>query len=62
MTHNPILAAVWGDELFVTPRSVDRCVTTLRKKIESDPHDPSFIQMIREVGYRFEFPADQTSA
>jgi DNA-binding response OmpR family regulator len=33
---------------------VDRCVTTLRSKIESDPHNPIFIQTIRDIGYRFE--------
>lgn len=29
-------------------------VTTLRSKIEEDPHRPVFIQTIRDVGYRFE--------
>jgi DNA-binding response OmpR family regulator len=33
---------------------VDRCVTTLRAKIEADPHHPIFIQTIRDIGYRFE--------
>jgi DNA-binding response OmpR family regulator len=40
--------------VVVTGRSVDRCVTTLRSKIELDPHHPTFIQTIREIGYRFE--------
>ena len=35
-------------------RSVDRCVATLRRKIEVDPRRPVFIQTAREVGYRFE--------
>jgi DNA-binding response OmpR family regulator len=39
---------------MVTPRSIDRCVTTLRAKIEADPHNPDFIQTIRDIGYRFE--------
>jgi DNA-binding response OmpR family regulator len=38
----------------VTTRSVDRCVTTLRSKIEDDPRQPVFIRTIRDVGYRFE--------
>lgn len=54
LTRETILDAVWGDEVIVTDRSVDRCVTTLRGKIEHDPHNPSFIQTIREIGYRFE--------
>ena len=54
LARNDILNAVWGHSVFVTPRSVDRCVTTLRAKIEPDPHSPTFIQTIRDVGYRFE--------
>ncbi len=49
-----ILDAVWGNEVFVTPRSIDRCVTTLRAKIEPDPRNPTYIQTVRDVGYRFE--------
>jgi DNA-binding response OmpR family regulator len=35
---------------------VDRCVTTLRSKIEQNPHHPTLIQTIRDIGYRFELP------
>lgn len=54
LTRDSILDAVWGNDIIVTDRSVDRCVTTLRSKIEADPHHPLFIQTIREIGYRFE--------
>lgn len=54
LTREQILAAVWGDTFFVTVRSVDRCVTTLRGKIEADPRNPRHVQTVREVGYRFE--------
>ena len=40
--------------MIVTQRRVDRCINTLRKKIEADPNDPSWIQTVRDVGYRFE--------
>jgi DNA-binding response OmpR family regulator len=56
LTRDSILDAVWGNDVIVTDRSVDRCVTTLRSKIEADPHNPVFIQTIREIGYRFEMP------
>jgi DNA-binding response OmpR family regulator len=49
-----ILDAVWGTSVFVTPRSIDRCVTTLRAKIEPNPHEPIYIQTVRDIGYRFE--------
>jgi len=37
----------------VTSRSIDRFVTTLRNKLESDPAQPQFIHTIRELGYKF---------
>ena len=54
LTRDSILDGVWGNEVIVTDRSVDRCVTTLRAKIEEDPRNPSFIHTIRDIGYRFE--------
>ncbi len=54
LTRDSILDVVWGDEVIVTDRSVDRCVTTLRAKIEQDTRRPRFIQTIRDIGYRFE--------
>jgi DNA-binding response OmpR family regulator len=54
LTRDQILDAVWGNDIIVHDRSVDRCVTTLRAKIESDPHRPEHIVTIRDIGYRFE--------
>jgi DNA-binding response OmpR family regulator len=54
LTREKILDEVWGDDLIVTQRSVDRCVNTLRNKVEVDPQHPCFIKTIRDVGYRFE--------
>ena len=57
LTRDAILKSVWGYDLFVTPRSVDRCINTLRGKLEHDPGQPVFIQTVRHIGYRFE-PGD----
>lgn len=54
LTRDEIINVVWGINIFVTPRSVDRCVTTLRKKIEPNPERPTFIRTIMDVGYRFD--------
>jgi DNA-binding response OmpR family regulator len=54
LTRNDILNAVWGNSVIVTPRSIDRCVATLRAKIEANGQRPAYIQTIRDVGYRFE--------
>jgi DNA-binding response OmpR family regulator len=56
LTRDEILNAVWGYDCIVTPRSIDRFVTTLRDKIEPDPSKPIFIHTIRQIGYRFEPP------
>jgi len=56
LTRDEILNQVWGYDCYVTQRSIDRFVTTLRNKIEPDSHRPRFIHTIREVGYRFEPP------
>jgi DNA-binding response OmpR family regulator len=56
LARDTILDAVWGNSVMVTARSVDRCVTTLRAKIEKDPRRPRLIQTIRDIGYRFEDP------
>jgi DNA-binding response OmpR family regulator len=54
LTRRDILDAVWSNALTVTDRSVDRCVTTLRAKIETHPREPVFILTIRDIGYRFD--------
>ena len=54
LTRDEILRSVWGRDILVTSRSVDRCVTTLRGKIEPDPKRPTWIRTIRDVGYRFD--------
>jgi DNA-binding response OmpR family regulator len=59
-TRDQILDGVWGNEVAVSARSVDRCVTTLRAKIESDPRRPAHIQTVRDIGYRFECREDRT--
>jgi len=55
LARNDILNAVWGHSVIVTPRSIDRCVATLRAKIE-----PRYIQTIRDIGYRFEPDVEST--
>ena len=59
LTRDDILNTVWCYDCYVGQRSIDRFVTTLRNKIEPDPHNPIFIHTIREIGYKFE-PPEQT--
>lgn len=62
LTRNDIMDEVWGGNVIVTARSVDRCITTLRNKIEPNPHQPTYIQTIRDIGYRFEPPNAMSEA
>lgn len=56
MSRDEIMNSVWEYDSRVTCRSIDRFVTTLRKKIETDPRRPEWIETIREFGYRFRAP------
>jgi DNA-binding response OmpR family regulator len=62
LARNDILDTVWGSSVIVTSRSVDRCIATLRAKVEPDPRRPTYIQTIRDIGYRFEIPESEPNA
>ena len=57
LTRDAIISIVWRNNLLTTTRSVDRCVNTLRGKIEPDPQQPTYIKTLRDIGYRFEIPS-----
>ncbi len=46
-----LLDAVWKDEAFVEPRTVDVHIRRLRKQIEDDPAHPLYIKTRRGIGY-----------
>jgi two-component system, OmpR family, alkaline phosphatase synthesis response regulator PhoP len=60
LTRNEIIENVWGGSVIITSRSVDRCIATLRAKLEPDTRNPQFIRTIRDIGYRFEIPDEVT--
>ena len=51
--RDDILRSVWGEEVYVTPRTVDTHIANLRKKIEDDPEQSQWITGIRGAGYKF---------
>ena len=51
--RDEVLRSIWGDEVYVTPRTVDTHIANLRKKIEDDPEQSHWITGIRGVGYKF---------
>jgi phosphate regulon transcriptional regulator PhoB len=52
-TREQILDQVWGDEVYVEPRTVDVHIKRLRARIEENPEKPQLIQTVRGIGYRF---------
>ena len=46
-----LLDAVWKDESFVEPRTVDVHIRRLRAQIEDDPSHPVYIKTRRGIGY-----------
>jgi DNA-binding response OmpR family regulator len=48
-----LIAKVWGEDTYVTERTVDAVVSRLRKKVERDPDDPEMILTAWGVGYKF---------
>jgi phosphate regulon transcriptional regulator PhoB len=53
-SREQLLDAVWKDESFVEPRTVDVHIRRLRTQIEDDPSDPVYIKTRRGVGYYVE--------
>ena len=52
--RDQLLNEVWGEQRFVTPRTVDVHVRRLREQIEEQPEEPKFLITVRGFGYRFE--------
>jgi two-component system alkaline phosphatase synthesis response regulator PhoP len=53
LTHDQILAKVWGYEYENEPHYVRLYINYLRKKLEENPAEPRYILTERGVGYRF---------
>ncbi|MEM9805935.1 MAG: response regulator transcription factor [Cyanobacteria bacterium P01_D01_bin.56] len=49
-----LIERLWGDNFFGDERVVDTHIARLRKKIEPNPTQPTFIKTVVGVGYRFE--------
>ena len=53
-SREQLLDAIWRDEAFVEPRTVDVHIRRLRARIEEDPATPVYIKTLRGIGYFFE--------
>lgn len=53
-SREQLLESVWGEQRYVTPRTVDVHVRRLREQIEQHADDPRYLVTVRGFGYRFE--------
>ncbi len=49
-----LIDKLWGGNFFGDERVVDTHIARLRKKIEPDPANPTFVKTVIGVGYKFE--------
>ena len=56
-TRDELLARIWKNESFVTPRTVDVHIRRLRAKYAVIPGFPPCVKTFRGVGYKFEWPS-----
>lgn len=52
--RDDFLKTIWGEDVYITERTIDIHVSALRKKIEDDPENPVRIVSIRNAGYKFD--------
>ena len=54
LSREQLIDHVWGSDYYGDDRIVDVHMRRLRKKVEDNPSDPSFIVTVRSAGYRFQ--------
>jgi two-component system OmpR family response regulator len=52
-SREALVKRVWGDDTYVTERSVDTLIKRLRRKIETEANDPQLILTVWGTGYKF---------
>ncbi|MGZ8565703.1 MAG: response regulator [Actinomycetota bacterium] len=53
LTREFLIEEVWGHDYFGDTKTLDVHVKRIRRKIEPDPHDPTYLQTVRGLGYKF---------
>jgi two-component system, OmpR family, alkaline phosphatase synthesis response regulator PhoP len=52
-SRQQIMQHLWDGDFYGEARSADVHIQRIRKKIESDPRNPHYIQTVRGIGYKF---------
>lgn len=53
INREELMMEVWGYNADVNTRTLDMHIVRLRKKIESNPDSPQYLQTVRGIGYKF---------
>ena len=56
VTREDLMAKVWDVNWFGSTKTLDVHIGWLRRKLGDDPTDPTFIETVRGVGFRFAVP------
>lgn len=59
MSRELLLEKVWGFDYFGETRTVDVHIRYLRQKIEDDDSNPTYIETVRGIGYKFADKGDR---
>jgi DNA-binding response OmpR family regulator len=56
LPREQLLKEVWGERVSNRSRTLEVHIRWLRQKVEPDPAQPTYIQTVRQIGYRFDGP------
>ena len=54
-SRDQLLTFLWGEDCFVLEHNLDVHIHTIRKKIETDPSHPRYLQTLRGIGYTLKY-------
>ena len=54
VSRDQLIDAVWGEEEYITQRTLNNLVVKIRQAIETEPENPEFLKTIHGVGYRLD--------
>ncbi len=52
-SREALMEQVWGSDRVVDDRSIDSLISRVRRKLETDPSNPRYLQTVWGAGYRF---------
>jgi len=59
VTREDLMSEVWDTNWFGSTKTLDVHIGWLRRKLDDDSTDPTYIETVRGVGFRFAAPEDE---